>query len=344
MSHNFPTARRAGSLILTSSFDGLERSETDAPSTSDQCDQAYRRVVDAVETCGGSAASVLRLDHFTSSQEWLAQRQRVRAAWFGRPAPLASTGVAGRLAPGNALTVAAIAAVDPDTKKMAISGAAFGMPAIATAVWCGEYLFISGILVDSAAPFAVVARDAFAQLRDILGRCGLSTDALVRLDLYADGLEGFCTLADLAASELTRDAVAISGAAMPFTTGRLEITALACGTKSVLREQSGSVGLVLAGGLAWTGAVSAPQQASITGELDGCLAQIQVMLASGGLEFSALRRIEIALSDIADRVQVENLLAERLGFARPALVVWPGQGLRGVHLRIAAIADASRPR
>lgn len=324
MSPPFPPARAAGPFVVTGGFDG--RDPAGAPgSIRDQCDRAYGLLAAALAQHALTADAVVRLDHFTQSQGWLAERQAARAALFGRPAPLASTGVASAQIPGNLLTVAGIASAQGPAEVL-VPGNRYGMGAIATAVRAGEWLFVSGLLTRSA-------DDATAQLLAILGLAGLGPDALVRLDSYvADHRQ-----AAAVAAALPLDGVARTTAVLPFAQpDQLEITALA--TASPIRRHHAHGALVVeAGGVAVTGMIEAADPGGIEAEVDDVVDRLAALLATTGRDLGQVARLELCLADPGDAAPVAARLAHRLPEPRPALLLWSG-GPPGSRLRLSAIA------
>lgn len=324
MSSSFPPARRAGPFVLTGGFDGVASGGVPG-SIRQQCDHAYAALADALATHGLTAGSVVRLDHFTQSQGWLAERQTARADVFGRPAPLASTGVASRQRPGNLLTVAAIALAD-GAPEVLLPGDRYGMPAIATAMRAGDWLFVSGLLVRAPT-------DAVRQLREVLAAARLAPGALFRVDRYVADL----VQAESVAAGLGTDGVASPVAVLPFADpDQLEITALATAAPIRRLASQGSV-VVEAGGVAATGMLESSAADTLEVELEVCVERLVALLGSVGRGLGDVARLELCLSRIGDDALVRDRLAALLPEPRPALLVWGG-GVGGRHLRLSAIA------
>lgn len=322
--------RRAGSLVLLSGCDG-ETAPDAAHSVLGQCEHVYRTMTAALAGEGLAPSAMVRLDHFTQSQGWLADRQGARAAAFGRPAALASTGVGSLHRERNLLTATGIAwGGVPDDKQVAVAGADFGMPAIATAVRAGPWVFISGLLTSDPS-------DAVAQLGQVLERVSLDGNAIVRLDRYVSAQEQWIILGDLVATRLTEMAVARTGAVLPFgAAGQLEVTTLASSTP-IRRHGLDGVVLVETNDLVFTGAIDAGSPGSFAFEVARCVDRLAAYLQSIGRSIAHIARLEVCLADPAMAEAAEARLRERLAAPLPALTIWAGGGLGPFHLTIAAI-------
>jgi hypothetical protein len=141
---NWPVAVRTGDLVWVGSIDPQPEGAIE-----EQCAEVYQTMVDVASVLAdGEATQIVRLDHWTQSQTWLAIRQGVRAAFFGRPAPLASAGIPAWLQPGQWLRLSGVAHVSADAVPVLVEGRRFNMPAIATAVSAGPFALFSGILAE----------------------------------------------------------------------------------------------------------------------------------------------------------------------------------------------------
>ena len=279
---------------------------------------------------GLAPSAMVRLDHFTQSQGWLADRQQARAAAFGSPAPLASTGVASLHRSRNLLTATGIAwSGAPDKKQVVISGADFGMPAIATAVQAGPWVFISGLLTSDPS-------DAIAQLQQVLEQVGLDGDAIVRLDRYVSADGQSAELDRLMAARLTDLPIARTGAVLPFGVAhQLEITALASRTP-VRRHSLDGIALVEANELVFTGAIDAGSPGSFASEVARCIDRLVAHLDAIGRSIAHVARLEVCLADPELAEPVQARLRELLAAPLPALTIWAGGGLDPFHLTVAA--------
>ena len=177
----FPALALSRNFAFTSSVSGWD-GQAAVPSTGDQCRMVYGSLAGALAGAGLSTESVVRLDHFTASQAWLQERQQVRAEYFGRPARLASTGVAVPQPSGIALSAAAIASRSP-LIRLAIPGSDYGMNAIAAAVESSGYLFVSGILKTTQFARENLAA-TIADIRQIVERA-MPRCVPVRFDIHA---------------------------------------------------------------------------------------------------------------------------------------------------------------
>jgi enamine deaminase RidA (YjgF/YER057c/UK114 family) len=142
---------RAGPFLFTAGCDGhrdLATGKIDpalAGNAEAQCENAYGKIGKLLRQGNADFDNVVRIDHVTSSQDWLPRRQAIRGRLFGRPAPLASTGVAAKMHGINMLTTFVMAVADPADKEVLIPGARYGMNNISSAVRGGPLLFLAGI-------------------------------------------------------------------------------------------------------------------------------------------------------------------------------------------------------
>ena len=331
MTSSFPETRRAGALVLLSGYDGQAAHGLASATVLGQCQHVYGAIVAALADEGLSPSAMVRLDHFTQSQGWLADRQQARAAAFGRPAPLASTGVASLHDGPNLLTVAGIAwGGAPEDKRVVIAGADSGMPAIATAVQAGPWIFISGLLTSEPV-------DAIAQLERILERLDLDGSAIVRIDSYVSAAEQATQVDDLMSSRLVDLPVARIGAVLPFDAPpRLEITILASRTP-VRRHCRDGAALIEANDVLFTGAIDAGSPGPFASEVAECVGRLAAHLDSIGRDIAQVARLEVCLADPGLAGLVEARLRDILTPPLPALVIWAGAGLDPFHLKIAAV-------
>jgi len=318
-SRGFPLVVRAGGLLFSRACDGV------AGAVGAQCDRAYGELQRILAAAGVGLEQVVRLDHFTESQGWLAERQKVRAAFFGRPAGLASTGVASRLRPPNCLRVAAVALAAGVRKEVLVDGASFGMPAIASLVAGGGYLFLSGILNDgshsgpsdaSQSEMVRQTQGCFATIDALLLRAGVSRRNVVRYDIYVSEAEAAAgSLGETAASPVA----AVHGAFLPFG-GRdcLEVTTMA---------------RILPGGpLAFlTASGSTP---------GGLVRGLRERLDQRQIPPDRLVRLDVCLAGQDGEEEFLNALREACGRHGPVVVPFVGRALGTLPFTATAIAVA----
>lgn len=183
---DWKAAIEGGGFVFTRAFDGLASPQQEGEAeVAAQCERVYAAIIDAASGLG--ARHMVRLDHFTQSQSWLSVRQAVRARYFGRPAPLASTGVPVRMGEGNLLRAAGVAAGGRLEPRVLLTGEAFGMPAISTAVAAGPFIFISGILAQERGAFEDNLAACLDDIGRILGLLGAPADRILRMDAYTPG-------------------------------------------------------------------------------------------------------------------------------------------------------------
>ncbi|WP_439486421.1 hypothetical protein [Blastomonas fulva] len=186
MSDSFPDFFSVGGFLFSSSMPGWDGSEM-APSVLEQCRRTYTQLMQGLIDRKIDARHVARLDHYTASQSWLAERQQIRATFFGEPCGLASTGVAVHHPAGLGVTCAMIAHLERQSVT-SVSGAAYGMPAIATSVELAGHLFVSGILKTSLDAWENV-RNAVAEIDEIVAPFRTRRTRPVRFDVFAGSAE-----------------------------------------------------------------------------------------------------------------------------------------------------------
>ena len=200
--HGLAGLVRAGPFLFTAGCDGdRELGSGESPLSSQEMWRGSARTLTGglVPYCVAAAPSCPASCGWTISRAartGCLARQAIRARLFGRPAPLASTGVAARMSDVNMLTAFAIAVADPADKEVLVEGPRFGMGNICSAVRGGPFIFVSGIrgAEDPRSGHAVeeeTADSLFAQLRlcyaiikSILTDTGTDTGAILRLDCY----------------------------------------------------------------------------------------------------------------------------------------------------------------
>ena len=349
------TLIKAGPLLFTAGFDGHRDPATSriapelAGDAERQCDNAYGAIAECLARAGASCANVVRLDHVTSSQDWLPRRQTIRGRMFGRPAPLASTGVAAKMAGINMLTAFAIAVADPRDKSVLVRGAPFGMSNIASAVRGGPLLFVSGIrgtldprsgaarAEETDESFGEQVRTCYEIIDAILREAGSSPEAIVRIDSYVRDIGRRGEEATLRAETLGGIACASTVVGLPLgARGEVEITTLALAPgieKQVIAERRrGLPDVVSGGGFVFVGECAGNVSAS-TGDLDAslvaqrarqvdrALSVLEAQLRRAGSDLTRVVRLELYLRDVHFAAQARAILARRFGDTAPATAV-----------------------
>ena len=363
---------RAGSLLFTSGCDGHRDPQTGAidPSLAGQgtrqTDISYGHIARLMEAAGVTPAAVARIDHFASSQDWIAERQIKRAEYFGRPAPHASTGVAAKMAGLNMLTTAVIAATGDAEHEVLVTGADYGIGHISSLVRAGPLLFLSGIrgtldpragtaiAEETADSFAVQTRICYELIADILDQGKSAAEAIVRFDRYVRDRNRADEEAAIGREVLDRvDAVSTSLPLPMGMHGEVEITALAvvdAAEKEVCaRDHHDRATVIRGGGFVFVGACdgatdratgqpAASLAGDIPGQIDNALATLAQRLHAGATDLAGVARLECYLRDIyAAEVFCERARGA-FGSKPPALIV-AGSELGGIdEVRLNAIA------
>lgn len=363
---------QAGPLLFTAGCDGHRNLATGAidpelaAAAEAQCENAYGKIGALLRHANAGYANVVRLDHVTSSQDWLPRRQSIRGRLFGRPAPLASTGIAAKMTGINMLTAFVVAVTDSADKEVLVPGARYGMNNISSAVRGGPFLFIAGIRgnVDPRTGEAVAeeTRESFpAQLRmcyDIIGAIlrdvGAGPDRIVRFDSYIreirraeeDVQARHAVLGDV------RAATTVVG--LPLSArGEVEITTLAVAPgydNQVLVEASDGLPAVIgAGGYllvgecrgdlnADTGEFDAKLIADRSGQLDRALSILRSRLERAGSDLTRVVRLEIYLRDIYFADEASEILRHAFRGDPPVVAIMGAELEDLVEVKLNAIA------
>jgi enamine deaminase RidA (YjgF/YER057c/UK114 family) len=353
--HGLATLIKAGPLLFTAGFDGHRDRATGriAPALAGeaerQCDNAYGAIAECLDRAGASCASVVRLDHVTSGQDWLPRRQTVRGRMFGRPAPLASTGVAAKMAGINMLTAFAIAVADPADKRVLVQGGSFGMSNIASAVRGGPLLFVSGIrgtldprsgaarAEETDASFGEQVRTCYEIIDAILRDAGSGAEAIVRIDSYVRDIGRRSEDAALRAQVLGGVACASTVVGLPLgARGEVEITALALapgiGKQVIAAHCDGLPDVVSGGGFVFvgecrgnvsvsTGEVDRSLVAQRAGQVERALSVLEAQLRRAGSDLTRVVRLELYLRDIHFAAQAQAIHARRFGDTPPVTAI-----------------------
>ena len=363
---------RAGPLLFTSGCDGHRDPATGAvdPSLAGQgarqTDISYGHIARLLERAGAAPTGVARIDHFTSSQDWIAERQIKRARYFGRPAPHGSTGVAAKMAGINMLTTAVVATTDDAEHEVLIAGADYGIGHISALVRAGPLLFLSGvrgtgdprtgtaIAEETADSFAAQTRICYQLVADILDRGGSATDAIVRLDRYVRDRNRAAEEAAIGAGVLgPLDAVSTSIPLPMGMHGEVEITALGvadmAGKEVCARDRRNRATVVRGGPFVFVGACDGAADrvtgepttvlaGDIPGQIDNALANLEERLRLGGTALAGVVRLECYLRDIYAEELFRRRARDAFGSSPPALIV-AGSELGGIdEVRLNAIA------
>jgi len=361
-----PGLVRAGPLLFTTGCDGHLDPVSDAidpelaGKVEEQCENAYGGVGRLLARAGAGAGSIVRLDHVTSSQDWLPRRQTIRQKHFGRPAPLASTGVAARMQGINMLTATAIAVANPADKEVLVSGPRYGMHNISSLVRGGPFLFVSGIRgtidprngralpEETPESFAAQARLAYEIIAAILAEVGAGPDRILRLDGYIRDIQ--CAAEEIAIRAAVLEDARSAGTvvALPLgARGEVEITALALapghGARVVHAVADGvRPGVVGAAGFLFVGECRATPAlpADRAGQLEGALSALDDALRGAGSNLSRVVRLDLYLRDVHFAAAARAGLKRRFG-DNPPVVFVAGADLEDLlEVKLAAIALA----
>ena len=368
----FAGAVAVGPLVFTSGCDGHRNMKTNKidPATADkveeQCERSYGQAIALLEKAGASAATAVRVDHWTASQEWLPRRAAIRSRLFEKPATLGSTGVASKMAGINLVTTALVAVKNPKDKKVLVSGAAYGMPNISSVVRGGPFLFLSGaratlhpkgrVPEETADSFAVQTKLTYGIVRDMLSDVKAKPKSdILRFDIYIRNRA--CIEVDRAIRRKTLGATdaASTTLALPLGMhGEIEATTIAlapsAGKKKILvRDHRGDAVVVSGGGLLFVGeclGVINPRNGitenaladDIDGQIRRALSTLATRLADAGSSLDNVVRLDVYLRDPNAAEKFLTRASAQFGKNPPALAL-AGAELEGLNeVKLCAIA------
>ncbi|MDA0261452.1 MAG: hypothetical protein O3A21_04555 [Proteobacteria bacterium] len=363
---------RAGPLLFTSGCDGHRDPRTNAidPALAGQGGQqsanSYGSIKRLLALAGSHPSAVARIDHFTSSQDWIAERQIKRAEYFGRPSPHGSTGVAAKMSGLNMLTTAVIAVADTGEHEVLVAGVDYAIGHISSLVRAGPLLFLSGIrgTLDprSGAPIAEETTESFAAqthvcyevILDILARRQFPSEAIVRLDRYLRNRNlrhGEAAICRSVVGKL--DAVSTLIPLPMGMHGEVEITALGVvdpSTKEICaKDREGRATSLRAGGFVFvgecagtvneeTGAVIPELAGNISGQIDHALHVLDARLQAARATLDSVVRLEVYLRDIYLADEFLTQVRGVFGADPPAIII-AGAELEGFcEIKLNAIA------
>lgn len=358
--HGLPALVAAGPLLFTGGCDGHRGGPAGAilPQLAGepelQSEIAYRAIEKLLRQADCALSSVVRLDHLTSSQDWLPRRQSVRQRFFGRPAPLASTGIAAKMNGINMLTASAIAVRDLQAKQVLIPGAKYGMENLASAVRGGPFVFLSGIRgtrdprnatalpEETADSFPTQTRLCYDLIGEILASLGASPASVLRLDCYLRDINRASEEAAIRRDWLGGAECVSTVVGLPLgARGEVEITALALDpahSKRIHRPKlPGTVPVIEAGGFLFAHATPA----SATGkeaQLQSALSVLEASLEAAGSSLSRTVRLDVYLKDIYFAELACRLLRRRFGESPPAVCTTGAELAGSVEVALGAIA------
>ena len=363
---------QAGPLLFTAGCDGHRDLATReivpelAAEAERQCENAYGKIGELLRRANAGYANVVRLDHVTSSQDWLPRRQTIRGKLFGRPAPLASTGVAAKMHGINMLTAFAIAVAAPSDKEVLIPGARYGMTNISSAVRGGPFLFIAGIrgTVDPRTgatlpeetpdSFGKQVRKCYEIINAILTEAGAGPSAILRIDAYIRDITRRDEDARIRREVLGEAPCASTTVGLPLgARGEVEITTLALAPgeskRLAVAAKHGLPDVVAGGGFFFvgecrgnlvvaTGEVDTQLGADRAGQLERALDVLGERLRQAGSSLARVVRLEVYLRDINFAPEAHAILGRRFGSDPPVVSVMGAELDDLVEAKLNAIA------
>ena len=363
---------RAGPLLFTAGYDGHRDPQSGAidptlsGQASQQTDNSYGGIKRLLAQASSTPSAVARIDHFASSQDWIAERQIKRAEYFGRPAPHGSTGVAAKMAGLNMLTTAVIAVADDGDHDVLVAGEDYAIRHISSLVKAGPLLILSGIrgtldprtgaavAEETADSFTAQTGVCYELILDILANGQTAADSIVRLDRYVRDRNRDRDEAAICRS-IMGDLEAVS-TLIPLPMGmhgEVEITALAIADRAskeiCARDAQGHATVIRGGDFVFIGECLGAHDADngdaktalagdIEGQIDNALTTLEARLRAAGAAPDGAVRLEVYLRDIYQEGVVLTKARELFDDNPPAVIV-AGAELEGINeVKLNAIA------
>ncbi len=246
----FAAVVRAGPYLFLSGSDGhrsIETEEIDPRATwqpEAQTRNSYDRILQRLQRCGYGSDSVVWLEHFVSSQEWMQLRLALWRDYFGMDRT-AGGGAQAFMSGINMVTTTALA-VTPETEHIIVDGPpttpfpgpwterarwverayqpAFGLENVrcSRAIQVRDFIFTVGVrghvnpFTGEVAPvevpegFPIQIRNSYDEYRSFLGKAGVGLQALVRVDSHLRNVNR--------AAEYWAMCKQVLGGAIPFAT------------------------------------------------------------------------------------------------------------------------------
>ncbi len=363
---------QAGPFLFVAGCDGHRDFKTDrivpelAADAEAQCENSYGMLRTLLGKAKSDMSSVVRIDHVTSSMDWLPRRQAIRSRIFGLPAPMASTGIAGKMSGINMLTSFVIAVTDPKNKKVLVPGPRYAMDKISAAVHAGPLVFISGVrstlnpMTKSAVAeetpesFSAQTSVCYQQIKAILGEIGLDAGSLLRIDCYLRDGNRAAEGAKICREVLGAVQCASTTVALPFSgRGEIEVTTLAVapGVKKqvIVANEPGLPTVVGAEGFLFVGEClgngcqgASDVDPALLGnredQLDRALDVLEKALKRGGSTLARTVRLELWLRDIYFADTAAAMLCKRFGDNPPAVSILGAELEDLLEVKLNAIA------
>ena len=361
----------AGPFLFTAGCDGHHALGTNAidpeiaSNAEAQCENSYGRIEALLARADAPMSSVARIDHYTSSQDWLPRRDVIRRHIFSFPAALASTGVSAKMSGINMLTSAAIAVADPSDKEILVTGAAYGMESLSSLVRAGPFYFISGIrgtehpgtgqkvAEETPQAFGEQTRLCYDIIEEILGHGGTDLGSVLRLDGYIRERNQVSEERAIRDAALGPPDYANLTIALPLgMRGEVEITGLALAPGAerevCVRDPANRALAVRGGGFLFVGEClgAADDQGLLpdlvgrtAAQMENALDVLARRLEASGSALTDTVRLDVYLRDIYLDEAFFALIRKRFGNEPPVVVLTGGEpeGLHEIKLNAIAV-------
>ena len=370
----FPAVVRYGPYLFVSGSDGHRDPKTErivpdlAWQTVEQCRNSYGRVQRRLEQCGYGGSCAVRIQNFTSGQEWRLQRMALWPEYFGAAEHglAVSFGAQARMSGINMITTV-VMGVTPEVERVAVVPQPTPGRA-ARVVRAGPFVYVIGVAgrthpeTNDPAPeevpeaFAVQLGYACDWLRAHAARASVDLRDFVRMDACIRDVNRVSDYGELVCQYL--------GGAIPFASsvvgvplgGRAEQEiggiATAPGVAREIRwfdDRPGRAQAVIAGQLVFASACSGLEEAKsgrILRELHGdpvgqgrqALRRLEAALARCGVGLDRLLRLDVFLRDIYFEDEFLRVARDIVGGEGPAITIIGAELANGAEVELTAIA------
>ena len=366
----FASVISANGVLFLSSVDGVymvgtyeldEESFGDGPA---QAANAYAEIVRRLEACGLTGAAAVRIEHATASQDWRLQRMALWPDYFGLPTTAVSQGYQGKMERQNMISVASIACMPDQNRKLVSPGPNSGRASRVTS--CGDFLYIIGVRGETSLFDGSKCSDGLiSDTRDHIERsmanidfhlqsAGRSSRDLVRIDAFMRSPYDGPLLRDILDNYMIRTGsrFSVNAVACPLGGGTdVEISAIATmlGSPSQIGKAS-DVGItnesVVAGDFGFISTVLLESGVKrnidigvgLNSQFKTSMGMLEKQLNLLGSKRSHIARLDVFLASPYSRPYVAELLEREFDETVPP-VVWHGVDLPdGLQIDLSAVA------
>ena len=352
LGRGYAGAIQAGPFIFLSASDGFRDPKTFQIMTTVagnydiQCRNTYDQLQAMMTKAGGDPTSIVRIDNFTQSQDWLPQRHDIWVEYFGERT-FASTGVSTKMNGINMLTSTIMIPAPEETKEIVVPGTGV----VAGVARAGAFLFVSGVRgnrdpytqepAPQETPDALKAqmRNTLMHVKNLLEQAGAGLEHVIRYEDYVRDInrasEANQVFKDVHGDPVNATTTTI-GCILGMT-GEMEVTALAVVPGEKTEVWRGPAGgdfplAVKAGGFIFcsghqghldkdTGKVVQGLAGDIAGQANNVLDSIAAALGSFGGGLKDIVRLELYIRDIFSEAKFLSVLKQRFGGDVPTLTV-----------------------